>query len=471
MTDRIYNGNDLKDMGFAPGPHFGKVLDIINSGDYSENEVRDIVASHEPAPKLPLRSEPAPCVINLVPENEAEEENFAAVKATMEVLLRTPVVEKGAIMPDACPAGSLGTIPVGGVVAARNAILPGMHSADICCSLMATVFEDAEPKAVLDAVHKITHFGPGGRKDNFFEFPEGLKARMQENDFLNNGRALKMAAEQLGCQGDGNHFAWTGVMEDTGKTVLITHHGSRGVGAFLYKAGMKVAEKFRKKLSPETLKQNAWIPSKSAEGIEYWAALQLVREWTKLNHEVIHNATLKAVGSDIHDRHWNEHNFVFKEDEGDDHIIWHAKGATPIHNAFLPDTKGVQIVPMNMAEPILFIQGERTERNLGFAPHGAGRNMSRTKHKRALGERTAEEVFAEETKHIDARFFFDKIDVSELPSAYKNAASVQRDMEAFELAQVKVRALPYGSIMAGDWEEDAPWKIKAREKAAAKAKA
>jgi len=50
------------------------------------------------------------------------------------------------------------------VVAAKDAIIPGMHSADICCSLMATVFENSTPAQVMDAAHKATHFGAGGRE-------------------------------------------------------------------------------------------------------------------------------------------------------------------------------------------------------------------------------------------------------------------------------------------------------------------
>ncbi len=75
--------------------------------------------------------------------------------------MRVPTVEKGAIMPDACPSGSaLGTIPVGGIVATKNAIHPSFHSADICCSV--AILGDVDPKAMLDAAMEQTHFGPGG---------------------------------------------------------------------------------------------------------------------------------------------------------------------------------------------------------------------------------------------------------------------------------------------------------------------
>ena len=72
------------------------------------------------------------------PITAVEQANIDYVRQSMQLLMRTPTVVAGAIMPDACPAGPLGTIPVGGVVATRNAIHPGMHSADICCSVMLT---------------------------------------------------------------------------------------------------------------------------------------------------------------------------------------------------------------------------------------------------------------------------------------------------------------------------------------------
>ncbi|MEJ7667100.1 MAG: RtcB family protein [Hymenobacter sp.] len=99
-----------------------------------------------------------------------------------------------------------------------------------------------------------------------------------------------MAQEHLGTQGNGNHFLYVGTQASTGDTVLVTHHGSRGVGALLYKTGMHLAEQFRKELSPETAPANAWIPTDTPEGAQYWAALQTVRRWTKLNHEVLHDA-------------------------------------------------------------------------------------------------------------------------------------------------------------------------------------
>ncbi len=166
----------------------------------------------------------------------------------------------------------------------------------------------------------------------------------------------------------------------------------------------------------------------------------------------------KCTGTKIENRFWNEHNFVFKEND----LFYHAKGATPIKKSFLPEDNHLRIIPMNMAEPILIVEGETTATNLGFAPHGAGRNISRTQHKRANSHKTNAEVFMEETAGLDIRFFSNEIDISELPSAYKSADSVRTQMDEFGLGRVVDEVLPYGSIMAGDCLVNAPWKKKRR---------
>lgn len=458
-------GKDLIDLGFPPGPALGEALAHVRAAGLEGEALRDYVAQNRPAPHLPLHDSAPAFALNIEAEDDSEIANVAAVSATMAALMRTPTVRAGAVMPDACPAGPPGTIPVGGVVVAENAIHPGFHSADICCSVMLTEFADADPAAVLDAMQAATHFGPGGRANGQrYTVSLDMLDAFRANPFLSDDKTIRLAIEHMGTQGDGNHFAFVGRSAANGTVCLVTHHGSRGPGAALYGAGMRVAEQFRKALSPATLPANAWIPADSPEGVAYWEALQLIRRWTKANHTALHQAVTVATGAKMKDRFWNEHNFVFRRGN----LYYHAKGATPLDADFLPDTLGVQIVPLNMAEPVLLIRGETTAGNLGFAPHGAGRNLSRSAHKRGLGDHDEAEVFARETAGIDARFWSGHIDVSELPSAYKPAATVRSQMRRFDLAEVVDEIHPYGCIMAGDWERDAPWRRKAAEKHAAR---
>src|SRR5690606_30456790 len=111
------------------------------------------------------RAEPAPLAEALDATTDEEIVNRDAVRVRMDELLRMPVVRRGAVMPDACPVGGgPATIPVGGVIAVENAIMPGAHSADICCSMFASFFPTNHPVGeMMDHLQKVTHFGAGGR--------------------------------------------------------------------------------------------------------------------------------------------------------------------------------------------------------------------------------------------------------------------------------------------------------------------
>lgn len=381
--------------------------------------------------------------INIQSETDEERGNVTRSIEAMQEVMRAPTVVEGALMPDACPAGSLGHIPVGGVVATRNAIHPEYHSADVCCSVMATNFGKTDPKTILDRAHAITHFGAGGREP-IVDVPEYVKSLMKQNQFLDSQKAKDYARTHLATQGDGNHFCFVGVSRLTGDTHMVTHHGSRGLGAWLFTKGKEVAEQFRQKLSPETNKISAWIPYDTWEGESYWDALQIVREWTWWNHKTLHD----AIGLPFEDQYWNEHNFVFKRDD----VFYHAKGATPL--------SGRCIIPLNMAQPVLIIAGRHESNNLGFTVHGAGRNVSRGAHRRKQTD-TVEDIMRRETEGIDVRFFSGTPDISELPSAYKNADSVRAQIAQFNLGTVIDEIVPYGCIMAGTFD----WSRKSKKEA------
>ncbi|WP_323042875.1 RtcB family protein [Gemmobacter sp.] len=447
-------GADLICWGHRPGPQFPDLLSRANAArdqGLGLLRIRQMLEADLPPPPpepLALRAADAiPLHVSIRAEDANEQENVDKVIATMAEVLKTPTVEAGAVMPDACPAGPLGTIPVGGVVAARNAIHPGMHSADICCSVMITDLGHVDPKAALDAAQAITHFGNGGRDEgNRLAVAPDLMDEFRANSFLNGKRMLHAAQAHMGTQGDGNHFLFIGRSRATGRVAMVTHHGSRGPGSLLYKGGMEVAERFRKALSPETLNQNAWIPADSAEGRGYWEALQVIRRWTKANHNALHQAVVEQLHADPGERFWNEHNFVFRR--GD--LYYHGKGATPAWREYAEDATGLTLIPLNMAEPVLVVRGRDAGHALGFSPHGAGRNYSRSEHRRRMGAVTPAQMLAAETAGLDIRFHAGAIDASELPSSYKRARAVTDQIRDYGLADVVDFIDPYGCIMAGE---------------------
>ncbi|TXD82651.1 RtcB family protein [Subsaximicrobium wynnwilliamsii] len=455
-TEKKITGNDLVAMGFRRGKWMKDAIAHINTNRLEAEAMLQYLEQFKLPAGIELHTKPIGFAVNIKADSDLEQDNVFKVVNSMKTLMKTPTLVNGALMPDACPTGPDGTIPVGGIAVAKNAIHPGMHSADICCSVMLTDFGKINPKTILDAAHAKTHFGPGGRdRDSQFQLPTALSEAFEHNNLLNDKQMISIARSHLGTQGDGNHFLFVGTSKKTGNTMLVTHHGSRGPGARLYDKGMKIAERFRKELSPDTMKQNAWIPFHTEEGKTYWEALQVIRQWTKTNHEVLHNSVAESLEITIENRYWNEHNFVFRD--GD--LFYHAKGATPLDAKFMPDITGPRLIPLNMSEPVLIVEGVTTGSNLGFAPHGAGRNVSRTQHRKNKTG-TIMQIFKEETKGLDVRFFSKEIDITELPSAYKNANSVRQQMDEFSLGTVIDEVMPYGCIMAGDWQKNAPWRKK-----------
>ena len=116
---------------------------------------------------------------------------------------------------------------------------------------------------------------------------------------------------------------------------------------------------------------------------------------------------------------------------------------TPNWSGFSADDDGRTLVPLNMAEPVLILKHSNNADALGFAPHGAGRNVGR---KAFLREHRPEPPAG-----IDARFYCGKADLSELPQAYKNAASVRSQIEK-DIAKRQAVAGRKTEEVLNDWE-------------------
>jgi hypothetical protein len=154
-------------------------------------------------------------------------------------------------------------------------------------------------------------------------------------------------------------------------------------------------------------------------------------------------------------RLFNAHNFVWRK--GD--LFLHGKGATP---AWKDDTGRplLGLIPLNMASPILIVAGSDNARYLSFAPHGAGRNRSRTATIRSFADpKEMQRTYAETTRGIDVRWYSGKMDFSESPVGYKNVKKVKSEIQQFGLATVIGEIQPLGCIMAGEQPEPF-WKKK-----------
>ena len=499
----LITGQTLIEAGWIPGPKFPALL--AAAADYESRGIHDVSYLlkllkrdfDKDVPRLRLRDEPVAFTEAIAATCELDEANLAGVRRFMDQLLRVPVIKSGAVMPDACPAGAAtATIPVGGAIAVKNAILPAAHSADICCSMHASLFRCGESTArMLDDLVASTRFGFGGRKEEDRVAHRVLDETVWSNPFL---RGLEEhAAKHMADQGDGNHFAYLGKIRVTrgfvwaldeagyeeiarairaasgdrlddpdGDTFysLVTHHGSRGLGAQVFARGHKAAMRETGKIADGIPDAAAWLDATTPEGQDYWEALQYVSRWTKANHESIHARFLERSGAIPVTAFGNEHNFVWKRGE----TYLHGKGATPAWK----DEAGrplLGLIPLNMAAPILVTLGRDNREFLSFAPHGAGRNQSRTATMREFhkangdtDEKAVERAVAAATKGLDIRWYYGKPDLSESPVGYKPAAQVRAQIEQFGLADIAAEITPLGCIMAGD-SGPAPWMRKKEE--------
>lgn len=450
-----YDGKDIIQMGIRQGPFVKECIEVANSmavKGMSRQEIQTALLKREEPLILPMSNQ-APMNDFLNVSNDIELTNKEGVLAAMDAIRVVPTVIRTAIMPDACPAG---TIPVGAVVTTKNALHPSYHSADVCCSMALTeLSQDIPQKDLLDVIQEFTHFGsrPMEVESRRISLEDSFIEDFDSNQFLQH--LGSKAQRDFGSQGDGNHFYYVGRRRSNGRVCIVSHHGSRGFGASVYNNGKRVAEKLLARRARGIDKEHAWLDFDSAEGKEYWEALCVVREWTKRNHFDLHNAIATHCGVTITDQFWNPHNFIFKE--GDE--FHHAKGATPSYKGHSDDDSGHTLIPMNMEEPILITSHSNNKEALGFAPHGAGRDMSRTAYSKSDADKTPPK--------IDYRFWSGYPDESEFPNAYKSAARVTEAIQFYGLANIVDYVDPYGSIMAGDVEYMAHWRVKKREKEAA----
>lgn len=462
-----YTGKDLIAFGFEPGPHFGPLLTEANKME-AEGATRAIIANELllvqkklldnimaiEAAKPRLHSQARPWT-NFLPAatNDAERLNEQLSVEHMDMLSRHPRFVAGALMPDAHPSGQApGTIPVGGVVVLDNAISPDMHSADACCSMYLSYLSPRiDPIKLLDIASDVTHFGPHARTDPYMirsgnkvwqhELPNLIGA-MKGNWFTRPH--IERAYNDFMTQGDGNHFISFGRSKHLNKTTILTHHGSRSLGAKVFKDGAEAARDYTSKNTRDLPDHMAFLPLDTVEGREYLAALRLVEAWTRLNHKAIHFAFYKMVNATCEQVIFNPHNFIFMDDAG---LVSHAKGATPVMAQHLPH--GRAIIPMNMAEPALVVapSPQSPRMALGFAPHGAGRNMSRKVYKASVDDHAAR--YSEDVGSIDMRWYLGHPDLSECASAYKPAKAVIDVISDCNLAAIVDEIIPVGCMMAG----------------------
>lgn len=386
------------------------------------------------------------------------------------------------------------SMPIGGSIAYPEHISPSGVGYDIGCGNKAVatnlLYSDisADLSGIMDEVARRIGFGVG-RPNNE---PVDHKVLDQISRFeLPSVRALQgLAAKQLGTVGSGNHYVDLFREEGTDRVWVGVHFGSRGFGHKIASGFLALAEGRSfddhagdgEMYAPPTL-----LHTESALGYSYIYAMQLAGQYAYAGRDVVCDKVLEILGAEAMKEVHNHHNFAWEEDHGGTKVWVVRKGATPLfpgQQGFVGGSMGENAVIIEGTlerEPDAFATGEAA---LWSAPHGAGRQMSRTeakgKRKRRsqctscghtqqpstqsfsdcpkCGHNVCKRVWVQETKgKIDWKAALDDLDrkgiqlrggaADEAPGAYKRLPAVLAAHASY--VEVKHQLRPIGVAMAG----------------------
>jgi tRNA-splicing ligase RtcB len=410
----IAQGNDAAQLQM-------EIVSIVaNPAAFFEDELRAPLARTLYRPAFTPRKEPAPW------HQWGEGLEVEAVKQ-MSNACELSVAVAGALMPDAHVGYGL---PIGGVLATDNAVIPYAVGVDIACRMKLTVYDRkantiaGQHDRLANVIESETRFGMG------CQFKQRREHEVMDEDWSVSPvtqRLRDKAWSQLGTSGSGNHFVEFGAFTVDAKRggalslepgeylALLSHSGSRGTGAQVCDFYSKRAMARHEQL-PKELKRLAWLSLAEADGQEYWAAMSLMGHYAAANHALIHRHIARKLGLDQILDVGNHHNFAWKETHEIGgalrEVVVHRKGATPAGAGVLG------IIPGSMASPGYVVSGKGSAASLRSASHGAGRVMSRTKAMQSFTWSATRQLLAERGVELISA------GLDEVPGVYKDIRAI-----------------------------------------------
>lgn len=478
MAKLKLKGKDLRAIGYPEGPVISLAMNVMerhykhHSTEQALDILKEILATPAEYAEDAILAPVAQLLLpKPVPEGAEISLNATGIQFNvfggefiepgamnqMYQAAKLPVSVAGALMPDAHAGYGL---PIGGVLATENAVIPYGVGVDIGCRMCLSIF-DIDPKELTQREHYFTRelneatlFGGGRQFEYSTEHPVIDRPEFGELPLL---KALQgKAAKQLGSSGSGNHFAEFGIVEVKEKDAqlgveagtylgLLTHSGSRALGANIANHYTKVAK--QKRRLPGEANNLAWLTMDEQEGIEYWMAMNLAGDYASACHHVIHAKIAKQLGRQPLKMVENHHNFAWREMYEGREVIVHRKGATPAGK----DVLG--IIPGSMTAPGFIVKGKGELAAINSASHGAGRKMSRTAALNAITKSALQEML---TKH-GVKLLGGGLD--EAPHAYKDIYTVMNAQQHL----VDTVGLFYPKIVKMDGAAPKPWMKKGKE--------
>jgi tRNA-splicing ligase RtcB len=363
-----------------------------------------------------------------------------------ENLQRHPaLVSHVALMPD-CHLGY--GMPIGGIIAVKNAIIPNAVGVDIGCGMVALQTDlacDSLPRDELrQLLTRVKERVPLGfsrhRKEQAWRgFSQGRPRFMKDG-------AWKTARESLGSLGGGNHFIEVQKGDD-GCLWLMVHSGSRNLGKTIadhhHKAALHWCRQHGVALPDDDL---AFLPTDTKEGMAYIDDMLLALAYAMENRKRIMTAfadTLMGLRPFSQRRQVNiHHNYAALETHGGQKVWIHRKGATSA-------AKGeAGIIPGSMGTPSYIVEGLGNPDSFRSCSHGAGRTMGRNQASRTLTPELCDAAMAhvvfDRWHTIGRGKLKGRPDLGEAPQAYKPIETVMAAQA--DLTRPIVRLIPLGVV-------------------------
>lgn len=412
MSSSKVSGKELRNLGYPEGRVIGTamlVLEKYYKGKSKKHKLQLLErVVREPA-LYRNHTELGPIAAELLLKEKAGQQNFVELNKNkkhytiygeegidagaiqqMDMAMKLPIAVAGALMPDAHQGYGL---PIGGVLAAKNAVIPYGVGVDIGCRMCMTVYD--LPESFLQKNQgKLKKDLTANTRFGMAAFKKPIDHEVLERREFQEIRLLTTlkdrAWQQIGSSGGGNHFVDIGIADipealpylnlRKGRYLaVLSHSGSRALGANIARHYTNLAKELCK--LPGEARNLAWLDLDTEEGQEYWLAMNLAGDYASACHHQIHDRISGALGEQPVTMIENHHNFAWKEkDAFGNELIVHRKGATP---ASLGATG---IIPGSMTSPGYIVKGKGEALSVNSAAHGAGRVMSRTQARKILSK-------------------------------------------------------------------------------------
>jgi tRNA-splicing ligase RtcB len=327
------------------------------------------------------------------------------------------------LMPDAHQGYGM---PIGGVLATDNVIIPNAVGVDIGCGMCAVQtnieadgLEREQLTQIMAGVRALIPLGFKHHKERQDEslMPQGYT--LDEMEIVK--REYAAALKQLGTLGGGNHFI---ELQRSGEGFLwiMVHSGSRNFGLQVAEHYNKVAKKLNAIYysSVDVKADLAFLPFETGEAHAYYKEMRYCTEFALANRQLMMDRIRDVVSAMLNNVVYDPiiniaHNYAAWEKHFDTKVIVHRKGATSAKQG----EKG--IIPGSQGTKSYIVEGLGNPDSFMSCSHGAGRVMSRNAAIRNLD--LDEEIHKLNRLGI-IHSIRRKSDLEEASSAYKDISQV-----------------------------------------------